>query len=226
MDQPPCFKIPLEVMQPYYKSTSSGLLKRTLDVLRGLGPQLDDAAMILELIDGVAQSFARQASHVADDSDHDDYSIYCVTRARAAYLLLQVYRPDPDMVLSEAAPRTTVIGETIRLAALLFLLRLAGFSSGTVSHHTDRLVDLLECHDWDWPELTELRLWALALAAVMLQDSAPREQSLVRRMNGLLRQLKVPWDELSAILQDLVWVPKLLDDRLSELQKACGNSDD
>lgn len=224
LDQVPTFDISLELMQPYSEPISNPLLKRTLYSLRSLDPELDDIASILELMTGLAKSFAQQDKHACEEKDNDGYTVYCITRARTSYLLLQVKRTDQVMLLDESAPQAMVLRETIRLAAQLFLLRLVGFTPGTVPHHTNRLVELLGCHDRHWLGFEELHLWVLTVAAVMLENSHDRQRYLVRRINHLLFRLDLSWSELPAALYQFAWVKGLLQDRLSELRGYCDAS--
>ncbi|KFA55585.1 hypothetical protein S40293_09223 [Stachybotrys chartarum IBT 40293] len=136
LDQDPRFNIPLDIMTPYRQPTSSPLLENVLARMSMLGPQLCDMAYIMKLMTGLTTSYARQADSAEDDDDGDCYAIYCITRARTSYALLRLERVDQDAVQSASASKDIVLYETLRLTALLFLLRLAGVAPSLMSHHT------------------------------------------------------------------------------------------
>ncbi|KFA80361.1 hypothetical protein S40288_10008 [Stachybotrys chartarum IBT 40288] len=136
LDQDPRFNIPLDIMTPYRQPTSSPLLENVLARMSMLGPQLCDMAYIMKLMTGLTTLYARQADSAEDDDDGDCYAIYCITRARTSYALLRLERVDQDAVQSASASKDIVLYETLRLTALLFLLRLAGVAPSLMSHHT------------------------------------------------------------------------------------------
>ena len=161
---------------------------------------------MMELMTGVASSFVRQADNINDESDGDDYTVYCITRARTSYLLLQVDRLDMKTVLSGVVPRAMVIGEIIRLSAMVFLLRLAGFTSGNVPYHTDRLLQLLSLDADLWTGAEELQLWALILTAVMMNGLVERQEPIACRIQHLRSHLGLSWDDVLDTLHKIAWV--------------------
>ncbi|KAH8178992.1 fungal specific transcription factor domain-containing protein [Sarocladium implicatum] len=217
LDLAPHFDIPLEIMQPYRKPVANALLERNLSILRSMAPQLDHMSFVMELMTGVSSSFVRQADNVREERDDDDYAVYCITRARTSYLLLRVGRLDPDMALDRTIPEVMIIGEMIRLSAMVFLLRLAGFTPGTVHHHTDRLLQLLGCCEGYWTGCEELQLWVFVITAVMMDSSGDCQEGLSCRIRDLLCHLGLGWDEVSDVLHNLPWVQSLFEPRLARL---------
>jgi hypothetical protein len=211
IDQTPYFDIPLDAMQPYQKPVVGFKLLWNLMALQTIDPKMKHVASVLQSLTGLTKSFASK-----DNSD-EGYTVYCITRARVSYLVLHL--PRPESHIGEDAP-VTVLREIIRLAMLVLLLRLVGFvpsSDGILEHHAEKLANLLEHHDWQWSDLTDLQLWALTLAALTTGKAAQRAL-LAYRIAMVLNELGTSWDGIVTALHEVAWVDGLFDVRMYMLK--------
>jgi hypothetical protein len=212
LDRETHVEVPVEAMQPVEEPISNAILSRNLVALKSLGSRFDNIAYLLESFTGLVKSFSLQRSR-----EDDPYTVYCITRARASYILLNLPRLDKQ---TWHQPTTEdAVYEAIRLAMLTFLLNMVGFAipGGILSHHADRLIRLMASHKTSWIGFEELQLWVLTVGYVAT-NSALHRTALSERIAVLMAELELHTVTLSEALSRVAWCNGLFEDPLRDLQ--------
>jgi hypothetical protein len=113
----------------------------------------------------------------------------------------------------------SIVHETIRLAALRFLVTLAEhthYTIGAAQYRKPQLSVLIKKHETLWTSLENLQLWILSVAAVT-EESCDKAW-LTDKMSLLMGKLGLKWSGLRIFLRQIAWVDDF-DGRLGKLEQ-------
>lgn len=113
----------------------------------------------------------------------------------------------------------SIVHETIRLAALRFLVTAAEhthYTIGAAQYRKLQLSNFIRKHGTLWTGLEELQLWILSVVAVT-EESCDKAW-LTDKMSLLMGKLGLKWSGLGIALRQIAWVDDF-DARLGRLQQ-------
>jgi hypothetical protein len=175
--------------------------------LKNLSPKLAITCEVLESLTSVVRA-SRESRETCS-----------LTIARSAHFLLSIPRGKPLDALSSPYSIILIVHETIRLAALRFLVTAAEhthYTIGAAQYRKPQLSDFIRKHETLWTGLEELQLWILSVAAVT-EESCDKAW-LTDKMSLLMGKLGLKWSGLGIVLRQIAWVDNF-DPRLGKLEQ-------
>lgn len=175
--------------------------------LTNLSPKLASICEVLESLTCVVR---------ASQESRETCSL---TIARSAHFLLLIPRCNPLDVVNSPCSVVFIVHETIRLAALKFLVTAAEhthYTIGAAQYRKPQLSNFIRKHETLWTGLDELQLWILSVAAVT-EESCDKTW-LTDKMSLLMGKLGLKWSGLGIALRQIAWVDDF-DARLGKLEQ-------
>ncbi|KAI6776888.1 hypothetical protein HG530_000833 [Fusarium avenaceum] len=207
LDQPPRFEAPSYLWDQTSPSSISPTLSSIFQDLTYFSPKLASICEVLESLTSVMR---------ASQESRETCSL---TIARSAHFLLSIPRGNPPDVVSSPYSIRFVVHETIRLAALKFLVTAAEhthYTIGAAQYRKPQLSNFIRKQETLWTGLEELQLWILAVAAVT-EESCDKAW-LTDKMSLLMGKLGLKWSGLDIALRQIAWVDDF-DARLGKLEQ-------
>lgn len=207
LDRPPRFAAPSYLWDQTSPSSISSTLSNILQALTDLSPKLADMCKVLESLTSVPRA------------SRESRETFSLTIARSAHFLLLIPRGKPLGALSSPYSIISIVHETIRLAALRFLVTAAEhthYTIGAAQYRKPQLSALIRKHETLWTSLEDLQLWILSVAAVT-EESCDKAW-LTDKMSLLMGKLGLKWSGLGIFLRQIAWVDDF-DARLGKLEQ-------